>query len=600
MSLATAKNRRLCWLGALAGAALPLAAHAEDPASTPGAFELLERVRNAYADFESYHDLGEIETSDGPPGGERTTLRFFETAADADGSFLWRSHGETADGFEERVIWNGDAGSFVYSSLYGQYKPVSSLTAELAHILGHGSYEALLVPLLLAGADDVLADPPAAALDGVEPCGQETCWVISLIRMAGAIECRLWVDQRSSMIREVLVTLDRVSREPSSTAAGKPLTLRVRHQPSPEAPPTFRPPAEARRVVAWQPPAAEGDLVEPADGAGGSVAGPAFGDEITVSLLSVVARIIDSRGEPIRGLEAGDLIARVGGTDVPVLDLEWQSSPQTRDEKPAVERATARGGGRAGTATIGAGAPARTGKLVVLFLQVDLEPTRIAGHLKILPEVEKLLDGLPPDDRVAIVSFDSHLKLWLDFNRDRERTFDVLERAIGYGTPAARRARGVSLRDHFDRRAAASAATPEVGLRLIAEALTPLPGEKDLLYLGWGLGRYGAGGVRMTADYEPAIRALGAARTTVFVLDVSQADFHSLEVGLQGVAASTGGTYDRTLHFASQAVRRLARTLRGHYLVTIDQAAMPGTRGRLTLRLRHRRGQVLYRPMIFD
>ena len=67
----------------------------------------------------------------------------------------------------------------------------------------------------------------------------------------------------------------------------------------------------------------------------------------------------------------------------------------------------------------------------------------------------------------------------------------------------------------------------------------------------------------MTAEYQPAVRALEAARATVFVLDVSQADYHSLEVGLQNVASHTGGPYDRTFHVASQAVRRLAQAFAG-------------------------------------
>ncbi len=115
-------------------------------------------------------------------------------------------------------------------------------------------------------------------------------------------------------------------------------------------------------------------------------------------------------------------------------------------------------------------------------------------------------------------------------------------------------------------------------------------------YVGWGLGRYGAGGVNMTAEYQPAIRALDAARTTVFVLDVSQADYHSLEVGPQNVATHTGGTYERTFHFASQAVKRLARTIGGYYVVTLDRGA-PEARGRVTMRLRQKKGRILFKPL---
>ena len=402
------------------------------------------------------------------------------------------------------------------------------------------------------------------------------------------------------MIREVLVIHD-PSSGPSAT--GEPpdkverVTLRLRHQPTSDAPPPYHPPAEARQVASWEPPAAGFEGLGITENERLS-AGPIFGEEITVSLVDVVARIVDSRGEPIRGLTPEDLIAEVAGTEVPIVDVEWSSDLQPAVEAPAFEAEQAGSRPRLEAPEFEVEPATTPEKLVILFLQVDLEPTRVAGHLKILPDVEKLLNGLHPDDRVAIVSFDSHLKVWLDFSRDRIRTFEILQRAVSYGTPVPKPGDSVSLLRHLDRQAAVDAATPEVALRVTAEALAPLPGEKDLIFLGWGLGRYGIGGVRMTADFSPAVRALGTARATVFVLDVSQADYHSLEVGLQSVAASTGGTYDRTFRFATQAIRRLARTLGGHYVVTVDRSAMPAARGQLTLRLKNKSGRVLHRPLI--
>ena len=558
---------------------------------TPGAFELLERVRQAYAELESYSDLGEIEISAGPRGRERTSLHFFETAATASGQFQWRTHGETDAGFEERILWRADEQGYLFRSLYGQYKPVPSISAELAHGWGPGGYEALVVPLLLAGAGDALADPQAAVVDGQEACGERRCWAISLTRMAGAIDCRLLIDRETLMIREVTIELAGAGgRTPA--AGDRPLRVRVRHHPGSPAPAAFAPPAGARRVADWEPSAAAGEAASE-DPPPGST----FSEEITVSELTIVARIVDSRGEPIRDLRPDDLIVRVGPTNAPVLAVKWSSSDRPPAAIPPSQLAEARVQARAGRLIMDAQPPAPAGRLVVLFLQVDFEPSRIAGQLKILPDVGKLLRSLHPDDRVAIVSFDSHLKLWQDFTRDRRQAFEVLERAVSFGKPAARASRGVSLLEHWDFGAAAGAATPERALKLTAEALAPIAGEKDLIYMGWGLGRFGAGGVRMTAEYQPAVRALEAARVTVFVLDVSQADYHSLEVGLQNVAAHTGGTYERTLHFASQAVSRLARTIAGHYLVTIDRGAVPEARGRVTMRLKGRKGRVLFKPL---
>ena len=95
----------------------------------------------------------------------------------------------------------------------------------------------------------------------------------------------------------------------------------------------------------------------------------------------------------------------------------------------------------------------------------------------------------------------------------------------------------------------------------------PLPGEKTIVFLGWGLGNLTPIGVRMPPAYDDALRALDAARATVFVLDVSTADYHSLEFGLEQVAEDTGGTYEKTHIFPDGATRRIARSMDGHYLL---------------------------------
>jgi hypothetical protein len=71
----------------------------------------------------------------------------------------------------------------------------------------------------------------------------------------------------------------------------------------------------------------------------------------------------------------------------------------------------------------------------------------------------------------------------------------------------------------------------------------------------------------MPPAYFDALRALEAARASVFVLDVSDADYHTLEVGLERVAADTGGTYAKTHLFPDGAAQRLAATIAGYYVL---------------------------------
>ena len=358
---------------------------------------------------------------------------------------------------------------------------------------------------------------------------------------------------------------------------------------------------------------------------------PRFGDEIAVRLVTVVTRVVDAAGNPVLGLTPADFRVRVGRREVAVAAVDWVSADAGNgtdtaeasgsgavDEASATARpAVGAGPGDTGAAA-GAAGPSREaavsapspgvppaglpGKLVVIFVQADNNaPSRVRGHLRTLPFTRELLDALQPADRVAVVSFDSHLKLWQDFTRAREPVPAAIYQAIHFGgrPPEPDGGASPSLARHFDFDAALRAASPERALAVTAAALSALPGEKVLVFLAWGLGDFSPMGTKMTPAFAPAVRALTAARATVFVLDVTEADSHSLEVGLQGIAEATGGTYDKTNLFPSLAIRQLARTISGYYVLSLDAAALPESGGSVDVELHHRHGTVLLRPTAF-
>lgn len=319
-----------------------------------------------------------------------------------------------------------------------------------------------------------------------------------------------------------------------------------------------------------------------------------FEGEITVSLTTLVVRVVDTWGRPILGLKPEDFRVRAGKKDVPVVGVDWIAAgdPDPAEARPEPERT--------GEIPVEEAAPAPH-RLLVFFVQTDLNPTRISGQLRLRRYTRELLDTLHPSDRVAVVSYDSHLKLWQDFTPDFGAVHAAIDRAMLW-SPEGEVAPGdpVSLAAHLDPAVARRAASPERALEVMARALEPLPGEKTVIYLGWGLGRFGVGGVRMTPDYGPAVRALGAARATVFVLDVTSADYHSLEAGLEGVAADTGGIYLKTFRLPQLATKTLARTISGYYVLTLDRSALTEggeEDGQVRIGLRDRQGTVLARPL---
>jgi hypothetical protein len=82
------------------------------------------------------------------------------------------------------------------------------------------------------------------------------------------------------------------------------------------------------------------------------------------------------------------------------------------------------------------------------------------------------------------------------------------------------------------------------------------------------------------------------------MLDVSDADWHTLETTLQDTSALTGGTYQKTHLFAGAAVTRLAKRLAGRY-VLVCVAPDDGVLSLFDVTLRSRRGEVVSRAYTF-
>jgi VWFA-related protein len=302
-----------------------------------------------------------------------------------------------------------------------------------------------------------------------------------------------------------------------------------------------------------------------------------FRDRVDVENVVVDTRVVDGGGRPILGLTASDFRLEVDGRVVPVQSVTWVDENAPPD--PEITAAAARAG-----ATL-----LPRGRLIVFFFQKDLQMLRRA---------REMLDSLGAEDRIAVVSFDSHLKLWTDFTTDRARLRRVLDRSVLFErVPLLGAGDAPSLVEHLEPGAAKRAATPETALLLLGEAMKELPGSKSLVLFGWGMGSWAPGfGVFLDRDYGPARRALVEGRVTVFALDVTKADYHTLEVGLEQVAADTGGFYAKTHLFPGQALARLEHALSGHYVLTFTKPDLPPGEHDIDIRLVGRKGTVLARP----
>jgi VWFA-related protein len=316
----------------------------------------------------------------------------------------------------------------------------------------------------------------------------------------------------------------------------------------------------------------------------GAQQAPRFGERVDVVRIIIDARVLDDRGNPVPDLTVNDFNVRIDGKDARIETATWIGARVTDVDAAPV-----------GAPPLSeAGTPIGPGRLVVFLFQKDLEPSRIVGLMRMLMKSRHFLDTLTPNDRVAILSFDSHLKIWTDFTNDRERLDRVLAHGLLFERPPAVQAASTpSLVERLDPPRGRRTYSFERALELIGTALEPLPGSKSLILIGHGFGRFSGGDVIMENAYGPARQALVVSRTSVFSLDVTNADYHSLEGGLRLVSEQTGGFYAQTKTFPDFAMQRLSSAIAGYYVLFVEKPESQRANHDIDVQLTRRQGQVL-------
>lgn len=315
------------------------------------------------------------------------------------------------------------------------------------------------------------------------------------------------------------------------------------------------------------------------------------GEQITVERVIVDARVTEYGGEPVTGLTRDDFEVRIDGKLATVESVEW--IPETVAAKL-----------QAGVELDEVEAAAKPGRLFVYFIQTDFgrANARLSGQMKFLPYANRMIEDLEPGDRVAVFSYDSHLKFRLDFSDDESEIQNAVRQSVMLDEPPwPRVVPNPSLSRRLDPDALKSCSSPDMALILVANALRPIPGPKSMILFGWGLGHRVGKTVVMDPKYPIARRALETARVTVFSLDMTDADYHDLELGLGKAAADTGGFYAKTHIFPRVAIDRLQRTLAGHYELEVrkPQTETLGTHT-IDVRVKRRGAYVMARTSYVD
>jgi len=301
-------------------------------------------------------------------------------------------------------------------------------------------------------------------------------------------------------------------------------------------------------------------------------------------------------GDPIPSLTTTDFLVQVDGKPVALESVDWLPA-----DVPEVDASAL---GASGASDAPAATEIAPGRLIVMFFQTDEDYSRLIGLMRMARQAHRFCRTLLPTDRVAVVSFDSHLKLRQDFTNDRAKLDRAIEAAILRGEPPDPDPEShPALARHLDPVAALECAIPEVALGLVARALAPIPGGKSMILFGWGLGAVGGmagANLEEMEAWTTALRAMAEARVNIFSLDVTNAVYHSLEDSLRDLSELTGGRYEKTNLFAGLGIDRVRRTMSGRYvLVFVKPQAPPGDHT-IRVALLGRKGSVYARQFYTD
>lgn len=311
---------------------------------------------------------------------------------------------------------------------------------------------------------------------------------------------------------------------------------------------------------------------------------PRFGEEVEVSEVLLDVLVTDRDGNVIVGLGREDFVVEEGGRPVPLIDVAFYSNRPRLDAAGAV------------------GEPAQSERYFVLFFHdqrfINTQvPGLLARQMDAARRAREWLGGLQLDDFVAVVSYDTSLKVHQDFTRDRSDILAGIDAAaqsaeVGgnwasrlppEGQPSLLRGlpRGNTLLEATD--------TVYEALAEIAQATETLVGRKNLVLFSSGFGEINSfGQYKPDARYqEPMERALNDANVAVYAVDLARPDMDiPLASALSLLADKTGGRYyQNTVSFLTP-LEQIAQETSGYYLISYQARHPRGASGFQPVRVR--------------
>lgn len=320
---------------------------------------------------------------------------------------------------------------------------------------------------------------------------------------------------------------------------------------------------------------------------------PEIKEKITVRKQVVDVRVVRNNGDLVETLTPEDFNLRVNGKKVAVESVDFvrfEEAVETLEElKAAIKEERAEDEGfidEMGYYLQEYDAEVQGAPWFVFFIQGDLAAVRDGSTARAIIHAKEAVERLPKNAYISVIHFATHMELVCDFTQDHDLVIQALDQARSRDPENVFRGTSFpSLAAYLDETEMADVADVETALHKSADALRPFPGVKNMIYVGWGFGMYHRDKTVMRGRYDDAVKAMNRAQVTVFSLDVTQVDQHSLETGMEEIAFETGGTYQSLFKFPANKFKEVARQVQGYYRITFEIPDDLGERPKFKLKL---------------
>lgn len=313
---------------------------------------------------------------------------------------------------------------------------------------------------------------------------------------------------------------------------------------------------------------------------------PQFGEEIRVSEVLLDALVTDANGYVVLGLGADDFVVEEDGEPVQLSGVTFYSNRRLVESSARAEQLGISPG------------EVPTDRHFILFFD---DPRSALPRLT----VQQLDAGRRaaqwarsetlPNDYVAVVGYDFRLKVYQDFSNEPDRVAEGIERAMTGREVDVDRARTAdpkapSLLAHLPAgRNAIRDGSKRIydALELIARAVDPIRGRKNLIFFSIGFGEVDRFGIYSPDQryYPDLVHALNDANVAVYSVDLIPTGLGGPPLGrflgnsLSDLAADTGGRYYYTFVNFLTPLEQVSEDNNGYYLLSYTSRRPAGESG---------------------